>query len=251
MSLLISTELVAILQLIASWLFLFVFAYKYGRPGIYTYIVTAVILSNIQVLKLGQFFWSHEPVALGTVVFASTFLATDILTEFHSEKAAKKSVTLGFLGFAFFSVLMLLHVYSPQVSNDVLSTYNLTDGHTAMEALFTPSLLLLISSLISYFASERLDIFLYVALKRATKGKALWLRSVLAASLSAFVDTAIFSILAWKVFEVQSISWSVLFSTYIFGSFWPRVMISITGIPILYALRYLHTKPLPPLTESV
>lgn len=239
MSLILSTELVAILQLLASWLFLFVFAYKYGRPGIYTYIVTAVILSNIQVLKLGHFFWSHEPVALGTVVFASTFLATDILTEFHSEKAAKKSVTLGFLGFAFFSILMLLHVYSPPVSDATLKTYHLTDGHDAMQTLFTPSISLLVASLISYFASERLDIFLYITLKRLTNGKALWLRSMGAATVSAFIDTAIFSILAWKVFEVQSVSWSVLFSTYILGSFWPRVIISITGVPVLYGLRRL------------
>lgn len=242
MSLLLSTESIAVLQLLASWSFLFLLTYYYGRPGIYTYIVTAVILSNIQVLKLGHFFWSHEPVALGTVVFASTFIATDILTEFHSEKAAKKSVTLGFLGFAFFSILMLLHVYSPPVSDATLQTYNLTDGHDAMQNLFTPSISLLIASLISYFASERLDIFLYVLLKRLTNGNALWLRSVGAATISAFVDTAIFSILAWKVFEIQSVSWPILFSTYILGSFWPRIIISITGVPVLYALKYLHRK---------
>ncbi len=237
-----SSEFISIIQLATSWVFLFILSYKYGRPGIYTYIVTAVILSNIQVLKLGMFFWSSEPVALGTVIFASTFLATDILTEFHSEKAAKKSVNLGFLGFAFFSLLMLLHVWSPPVSKETLTSLQLIDGHDAMAQLFTPMISLYVASLVSYLISERLDITLYVRLKSLTNGKALWLRSILAASISALVDTTIFSVLAWKVFSVQSVSWSVLLYTYILGSFWPRILISITGVPILYALKHFNKK---------
>ncbi len=67
------TEFFSIAQLILSWAFLFICAFRYGKSGVYVYIVTSVILSNLQVMKFGQFFWSDDPVALGTVVFASTF----------------------------------------------------------------------------------------------------------------------------------------------------------------------------------
>lgn len=242
------TEFFSIAQLLLSWVFLFICTFRYGKSGVYVYIVTAVILSNLQVMKFGQFCWGEEPVALGTVVFASTFLATDILTEFYSAKSARNSVMLGFIGFAFFSVLMMLQISIPAVSTDVLAQYNLVDGHNAMAQLFTPMPILYLSSIISYFISERSDIAIYVFLKKLTKDKALWLRSIVAAVISAFLDTAIFSVLAWKLFATTPVSWSTLVFTYILGSFWPRVLIAITGVPILYILRrhqgkWLATSP--------
>lgn len=236
------TEFISIAQLFVSWLFLFICAFRYGKTGVYIYIVTAVILSNLQVMKFGQFCWSEEPVALGTVVFASTFLASDILTEFYSAESARNSVMLGFMGFAFFSVLMMLQISIPAVPSDVLASHNLVDGHNAMEQLFTPMPILYLSSIISYFISERSDIAIYVFFKNLTKDKALWLRSIVAAAISAFLDTAIFSALAWKLFAINPVSWSTLVFTYILGSFWPRILIAITGVPVLYVLRYYKEK---------
>lgn len=231
------TEIISIIQLLISWITLFILAFRFGKAGVYVYIVVAVILSNIQVMKFGHFFWTEQPVALGTVVFASTFLATDVLTEFYSAESARTSVTLGFLGFAFFSLLMTLHLWIPPVSEGVLSENNLIDGHSAMNQLFTPMPTLYLSSIISYFISERIDISLYVIFKKLTNGKALWFRSIASATISAFMDTAVFSLLAWKVFAIQPVSWSTLIFTYILGSFWPRILISITGVPVLYLLK--------------
>lgn len=236
------TEFISLAQLLLSWFFLFICAFRYGKTGVYVYIVTAVTLSNLQVMKFGQFYWSEEPVALGTVVFASTFLATNILTEFYSAESARTSVMLGFIGFAFFSMLMMLQISIPAVSTDVLERNNLIDGHNAMVQLFTPMPILYLSSIISYFISERSDIAIYVFFKKLTKDKALWLRSIVAAAISAFLDTAIFSALAWKLFATTPVSWSTLVFTYILGSFWPRVLIAITGIPVLYALRHYKAR---------
>lgn len=236
------TELFSLLQLLSSWIFLFICSFRFGKVGVYIYIVVAVILSNLQVMKFGQFYWSSSPIALGTTVFASTFLATDILTEFYSAASARLSVTLGFLGFAFFSVLMMLHVAIPPVSEDMLKASQLIDGHAAMEQLFTPMPILYVASIVSYFISERSDIAIYAMLKTQTNGRALWMRSLVAAAISAFLDTAVFSMIAWKLFAIHPISWSVLLYTYILGTFWPRVLIAITGIPVLYVLK--HYKPL-------
>jgi uncharacterized integral membrane protein (TIGR00697 family) len=235
------TEFFSLLQLLVSWFFLFICAYRYGKAGVYVYTVVAVIISNLQVMKFGHFCWCADPVTLGTVVFASTFLATDILAEFYSADSAKRSVTLGFIGFAFFSILMMLQISIPEVSLETLARCNLTDGHNAMVQLFTPMPVLYFSSIISYFISERSDIAIYVFLKKLTNDKALWLRSMVAAMISAFLDTAIFSLLAWKIFAASPVSWSSLIFTYVLGSFWPRMLICLTGVPVLYLLK--HSKP--------
>jgi len=61
----------------------------FGYVGLYVYSALAVIIGNIQVLKTVDFFYSPEPVALGTVLFASTFLCTDIYLTLWQRKARK------------------------------------------------------------------------------------------------------------------------------------------------------------------
>jgi len=62
----------------------------FGETGMYIYTVIAVIGANIQVLKIVNFPFFSNPIALGTILFASTFLTTDILTEYYGVKFAKK-----------------------------------------------------------------------------------------------------------------------------------------------------------------
>ena len=51
----------------------------FGEVGIYLYTTIAVIAANIQVLKIVDFPFFYNPIALGTILFATTFFATDIL----------------------------------------------------------------------------------------------------------------------------------------------------------------------------
>ena len=63
----------------------------FGEIGLYIYTIVAIIVANIQVLKIVKFSFFSDPVALGTILFASTFLCTDILSEYYSKEKAKKN----------------------------------------------------------------------------------------------------------------------------------------------------------------
>ena len=62
----------------------------FGEVGIFIYTVIAIISANIQVLKIVEFPFFSNPIALGTILFSSTFLATDILTEYYDLKLQGK-----------------------------------------------------------------------------------------------------------------------------------------------------------------
>src|ERR1700679_1491336 len=68
----------------------------FGIQGLYLYNILAVVIANIQVLKVSPFFLSPHPVALGTMLFSTTFLVSDILTEHHGTRIAKKGIILSF-----------------------------------------------------------------------------------------------------------------------------------------------------------
>ena len=78
-------------SIIITWLFFLFFCLIiillllkiFGEIGIYIYTVLAIIAANIQVLKIVNFPFFENPIALGTILFSTTFLATDILTEYY------------------------------------------------------------------------------------------------------------------------------------------------------------------------
>ena len=78
-----------------------IFLKLFGEVGLYVYSVIAIIAANIQVLKLVKFSFFSEPIALGTVLFASTFLCTDILAEYYGTKKARINVLIRFCRFSY------------------------------------------------------------------------------------------------------------------------------------------------------
>ena len=85
-------------SVVIIWLFQIIFCYLsillslkfFGKTGIYVYVAIAIILANIQVLKVVDFPFFPEPMALGTVLFISIFLCTDILNEYFDKKSCLK-----------------------------------------------------------------------------------------------------------------------------------------------------------------
>ena len=65
-------------------------SYKmFGKSGLYIMTATATILANIEVLMLIDGFGMEQ--TLGNVMFASTYLITDILSENEGKKNAEKA----------------------------------------------------------------------------------------------------------------------------------------------------------------
>ena len=96
------TSYLGVLNTYVLWLIMLFFCFSsiliflklFGYVGLFVYSALAVIIGNIQVLKTVDFFYSPEPVTLGTVLFASTFLCTDILSEHFGKDKARKMYSL-------------------------------------------------------------------------------------------------------------------------------------------------------------
>ncbi|MFW5734973.1 MAG: queuosine precursor transporter, partial [Oceanidesulfovibrio sp.] len=74
---------------------LVVIIYRYfGKAGMFGLVVFNLVLCNIQVLKVIDIFGMTT--TLGPVLYASVFLATDILSEHHGKAEARRAVLLGF-----------------------------------------------------------------------------------------------------------------------------------------------------------
>lgn len=137
----------------------------FKKEGLFAWIGVASILANIQVSKSVDVFGMST--ALGNVLFASNFLATDILIECYGLKESKKGVYIGL-----FSVIMYLIV--TQLS--LLFTPNTIDlAHSSMQTLFGIAPRICISSVAMYFISNLADVYLYNSLRQKLKNKKMWI----------------------------------------------------------------------------
>lgn len=211
----------------------------FGEAGLYAYVVVAILGANIQVLKAVQFSVYPKPVALGTVMFASTFLATDILAERYGPRSARKIVYLGFASYLVFTVMMLLTLgFKPMTAAQAGEEMAWAlPNHEHIEALFLYSPALFVAGMIAFFVSQLHDVWLFDRLKRKSGGRHLWLRNNLSTALSALIDNVVFSILAWIVLSPNPLPFRTVFFVYILGTYWLRLLVAFLDTPFIYLAR--------------
>ena len=159
----------------------------FGKSGLYAWIAFASVVANIMTAKTSDI--GSLAVAQGTVLFASTFLATDILCERFDRKSATKGVFIGLsatLSFVVASQIALL--YKPSVFDY---------AHEPMAILFGLNLRICLSSVTMYLVANLLDVFLFERIKKATGGRALWLRNNVATIVCNCTENFAFIFLAF------------------------------------------------------
>lgn len=227
---------IAFTEGIVCLIFMLLLLRFYGVSGLYAYVCVALIVANIQVLKGGQFLFPPHPIAMGTLLFGTLALVFDILTEYYGKTVALKGVRLGFLILCFFTLLMLMTVGVRPLNPAVLSADSLFlyANHFHIKVLFMPLPGILAASLIAYFISQSSDVIIFRFIKKITHQRWLWLRAILSTSISAFIDTCLFSFLAWHLFNPTPVSWQTLIGVYILGTYPLRLLCSFGLSPLIY-----------------
>ena len=230
----LNTTLLWLVMLIFCFSSILLFLKIFGYVGLYVYSTIAVIAGNIQVLKTVDFFYSPEPVALGTLLFASTFLCTDILSEHYGKEKAQKNILISFAGFLTMTIFMLFTIgFKPSY---------IDWSHESLSNVFTPMTRFFIASMISYLASQFFDVWIYNLIKKLTFSKYLWLRNNLSTVLSSLIDNTIFSILAWIILNPNPETLYNVIMIYILGTYILRIVIALIDTPFLYLSKFFISK---------
>lgn len=206
-------------------------AYRFfGKAGLYAFTVIATLLANIEVLILVDAFGMEQ--TLGNVLFASTYLITDILSENESKKDAGRAVNTGiFAAVAMVAVSQswFLYVKSP---NDW--------AWQPLGEVFATTPRLIFASLIGYAVSQKLDVFLYhkwwdfSSKKWGDSRRFLWLRNNGSTLISQLVNTVLFNSVAFfGMYDTETFI-SIMVSSYVI-----YIFTSLLDTPVLYIARKL------------
>lgn len=225
------------LLLIGSVIFIFSAAlasYRFfGKIGLYCLSAIATVLANIEVLILIDAFGAEQ--TLGNVLFAVTFLITDILSECEGKKAANKAVLIGMFTSAFFLLLSQSWLLYIPNENDWASP--------AIHTVFSNTPRMLIASFAVYAVSQMFDVWLYhkwwafTEKKCGDRRRFLWLRNNGSTLVSQLINTLLFTFLAFfGTYDFGTLI-SVFFSSYII-----YVFTSLLDTPVVYLARRIKER---------
>lgn len=224
-------------------LILFSFSF-FKKDGLQTYIIVAFLACNIQVMKASVFFFSSEPIPLGTLTYGTISIAIAIISEFFGFKEAKKAIFLGFLANIIFNIIIITTLGSRPVDPSGLSDEMkfLGENHENMMSIFMIMPSILIASLAAYVSSEFMTAFLQSFLKRACKSKFLMLRTYFANTIGAFIDLMIMNYLAWFFLNPNPIGLKQIFLSYVLAAYPFRLFSGLISIPTMFFARLIMKK---------
>ena len=220
-------ELILAVEVVIVFSMVLASHYFFKRDGLITWVAIATVLANIITAKNAMIFGLST--AIGTVMFASTFLATDVLSECYSKEDAKKAVYIGL------SANVALICATQIALRYVPSPFDYADG--AMQTLFALNLRISIASAAMYFIANMADVYLFNKIKDRMHGKALWLRNNVSTILCNCLENFGFIGLAfWGIYDAKTI-FTIAISTSII-----ELIVAVLDTPFLYIARAVQNK---------
>ncbi len=213
-------------MLVLNFFFILISYRVFGRIGLFAWVPIAVIIANIQVIKTVHLFGLTS--SLGNIVYATSFLATDILSENHGKKDAHKAVGIGFISLISLTVLMNVSLWFKPAPIDF--------AQESMETLYALLPRIALASFLAYGFSQVHDVWAYDRLKeRRPDGRWIWLRNNASTMVSQAIDTLIFVTIAFAGSVPGRDFWEIAASTYVL-----KWIVAAADTPLVYLASHWH-----------
>lgn len=203
----------------------------FGVAGLCCITVFATITANIEVLLLVNAFGMEQ--TLGNVLFASSFLCTDIASEIYGKKVANKIVNIGICTSLLFMVLTQTWIMYTPSPNDV--------SYDSMKAIFSNTPRMMIVGLLVYAICQRFDVWMYHKVWEKTDSlskdhrKYLWIRNNGSTMLSQLINSFLFTFGAfYGKYDIPTLI-SIFLSSYVIF-----LALAVVDTVFLYLARYIN-----------
>jgi hypothetical protein len=203
-----------------------VIAKRYGVEYIIGMFASLTVVANIIASKIVVFGPFTVPAAV--LVYSTTFLLTDFLSELYSEKEAIKAVFIGFIS----NIVLVISIWVA-VQWQAAPFWQ---GQAAFESIFGIVPRIVLGSMIAYIVSQNLDVKIFMSFKNKYP-KYLWLRNNAGTMVSQLVDTLIFITIAFYGTTSMEILLSLIVGQYIV-----KWIIAVVDTPFLYLVKYIYNK---------
>lgn len=211
-------------SLLGSW-----YARKFKRAdlliGLY---VTFINVAQILAVKISAFHLGSQTFfgPSGLIVFAVTFLITDIVNEKFGPREARKMILIGFTSQVALSLFLWLGVLM-----EPAPFWGLQNSWTQ---IFGTVPRIVLASWVAFLVSENLDVLLFSWLKKLTGNKHIWIRNVFSSIPALAIDSILFIVIA---FSGAGTLWPL-----IKGQILIKWLVGLVSVPFMYLNRWIIDK---------
>ena len=198
----------------------------FKKEGLYVWISVALVTANILVAKNIDIL--SLKATIGNILFASTFLATDILNEKYGMKESKKAINIGIVAVILFTLATQFSLLFKPNELDMVND--------SMKKIFSFNLRISVSSIVMCYLSNMLDIIMFEKIKKKIPDK-LWIRNNVATIISNCLENYFFTILTFiGIYDIKTILAIATTTTIL------EVIIAICDTPFLYLSKKIKIK---------
>lgn len=181
--------------------------------------VASILISNVTSIKI--FNSGKIVLPASALLFPITYIMGDVIAEVYGFKKAKLVIFIGFLCNAFMVLYFQIAIKLPSAN-----TWKLQES---FEAILSTTPRMFIASLSAYLIGSLSNAYIMQVIKKITKGKHLWIRTIGSTIVGEFLDTIIFSTIAF----VGNIPFNVLVTMMVCQFLW-KVLYETISTPVTY-----------------
>ena len=198
----------------------------FGKQGLIAWVAIGTIIANIQVIKTVDIFGISA--TLGNVMFASIYLATDILNDIYGRKVAKRAVWLGFSSTLVMIIVMQMSLHFIPAPEDI--------SQKALSTIFDLVPRIALGSIIAYIIGQHVDVFIFSMIKKVFQSdKTFIIRAYGSTVLSSIIDTALFVTIAFIGTLPTSVVFEIFITTYVL-----KLVSTIFNVPFGYIAKSFY-----------
>jgi hypothetical protein len=175
-------------------------------PAFTGFFVAILLISNVASSKLvvfGRFTFDG-----GTLLFPLSYIFSDLLTEVYGFRIARRTIWIGFASQLAAVLLFGIVGHLPAPTD--------WDGSAAYQRILSSTTRIIIGSCLAYFAGSWVNDMLMSVLKKFTRGRFLWTRTIGSTLIGEGLDTALFCIVAFAGAINNDLLLKIILSNYIF-----------------------------------
>ncbi len=181
--------------------------------------------------------------SVGLLAYPVTFLVTDVLSEVYGARRANLVVTTGLVASVFVVGLVELA--------DATTGAGFGTSDATFHEVFGLSKVAVFASMMAYLCAQYIDIRIFHAIRRRTRGKHLWLRNNVSTFTSQMLDTfVVLALLAGLGGEQVGITWDRVPGLFLNGLLF-KWAFALIDTPMFYAAVWWAKRRFPQQTAAL
>lgn len=222
-------EWLGLIAFLTTFLLMVLMFRVFGPQGLIVWVAIGTFIANIQVLKTVDLL--SISATLGNVMFASIYLATDILNDIYGRKIAKRAVWMGFFSTIVMIILMQISLTFQPSEADI--------SQHALDTIFGLVPRIALASIIAYIIGQYVDVFIFSCIKRIfSSDKTFFIRAYGSTMLSSIIDTGLFVMIAFFGGPLPNdVVFEIFVTTYVL-----KLISTIFNVPFGYWAKHLYRK---------